>query len=391
MPLPTSERAVPAGAPPKPSEDPISAFHRRVAAMCRDRLREALDPATHLFARQLRDRRWDRTLGSEDLTSTAICLVGLHRAGVDPRAVGLDPRRTLAAMSDAWWARGYPGALGLVVWANAVWDGAGVDRLLRTLGTSLGRTGAATATLTTMEAAWLVSGLVHEWRRARRPSTRIALDTALGELLARHDPTTHLFRHASEAASLKHRVRRFVANFADQIYAVQATAFAAACGARADALGASQACAARLASLQGDLGQWWWHYDPRDGKVAQTFPVYSVHQHAMAPMAFTALATAGGPDHRAAVERGYRWITRNETRAPLLDEEAGTIWRSLERDEGGVPRLARHARSVVGWKASPAASAPRLRVNHETRPYEWGWCLYAGALAAGGERGEHAA
>jgi hypothetical protein len=360
--------------------------------MCRERLREALDPETHLFDRQLRDRRWEPTRASEDLTSTAICLVGLHRAGVDPRAVGLEPARTLAALRDVWWARSYPGALGLLVWANAVWDGPGIDRLLRTLGTSLGRSGVATATLTTMETAWLVSGLAHEWRRSRRAATRIALDAALAELLARHDPATHLFRHASAAASLRHRVRRFVANFADQIYAVQATAFAAACGVRADALAASQAGAARLASLQGPLGQWWWHYDPRDGRVAQTFPVYSVHQHAMAPMALAALAAAGGPDHRAAAELGYRWIVRNETRAPLLDEEAGTIWRSLERDEGGVPRLARHARIVVGWKGGGGAAAPpRLRVNHETRPYEWGWCLYAGAIAAGADRRGHLA
>jgi hypothetical protein len=382
--------AAPSAHHPGPGADTAVAFHRRVEAMCLERLREALDPRTSLFERQLRDRRWERTWGSEDLTSTAICLVGLHRAGIDPRAVGLDPSRTLAALCDAWWARSYPGALGLVIWANAVWDGAGVDRLLRMLGTSLGRTGVATATLTTMETAWLVSGLVHEWRRARRPATRMALDAALAELLARRDPATDLFRHASEAASLKHRVRRFVANFADQIYAVQATAFAAM-GGRSDCLAASQACAARLASLQGELGQWWWHYDPRDGRVAQTFPVYSVHQHAMAPMAFMALASAGGTDHRAAVELGYRWISRNETGAPLFDEEAGTIWRSLERDEGGVPRLARHARSVVGWKARAPAAAPRLRVNHETRPYEWGWCLYAGAVAGGGARGEHAA
>jgi hypothetical protein len=389
---PPSPEAAPApGAPLARAPDPILLFPRRVEATCLDRLRDALDPATGLFARQLRNRRWERTRGSEDLTSTAICLVGLHRAGVDPRAVGLDPSRTLAALCDAWWGRSDPGALGLVVWANAVWDGAGVDGLLRALGTSLGRTGAATAALTTMETAWLVSGLLHEWRRARRPATRIALDAALAELLARRDPATHLFRHASDAASLKHRVRRFVANFADQIYAVQATAFAAASLARADALAASQACAARLASLQGDLGQWWWHYDPRDGRVVQTFPVYSVHQHAMAPMALLALAAAGGTDHRAAVERSYRWISWNETGEPLLDEEAGTIWRSVERDEGGVPRLARHARSVVGWKAPVPATAPRLRVNHETRPYEWGWCLYAGAIAAGAERREHAA
>ena len=39
------------------------------------------------------------------------------------------------------------------------------------------------------------------------------------------------------------------------------------------------------ASCRVPHGQWWWHYDVRDGSVVERYPVYSVHQHAMAPMA----------------------------------------------------------------------------------------------------------
>ena len=373
-----------------PTVDPALSFHRRVETMCLDRLREALNPTTHLFDRQLRHGQWERTRGTEDLTSTAICLIGLHLAAVEPRRVALEPHRSLAALVEIWRERSYPGALGLLVWANAVWDGLPLDRLLDAVGVSPGVVGAAGEPLTTMETAWLVSGLAHEWRRSGHPWTRVALEAATNELLARQDPGTRLFQHASEKAPIAHRVRRFVANFADQIYAVQAAAFAAPCG-RAEALAAASACADRLVALQGRLGQWWWHYDPRRGRVAQPFPVYSVHQYAMAPMALMALAAAGGMDHRAARDRGYRWIEANEVRASLVDERAGTIWRCVDRREPGVTRIVRNAVCIVGRKGWEDGSTPRLAVNLETRPYEWGWCLLTGAIAAGASPRGHAA
>jgi hypothetical protein len=358
--------------------------------MCVGRLREALDPDTQLFDRQLRHGLWDRTRGTEDLTGTAICLVGIHRAGVDPEALGLVPAHALAALVELWRERRYPGALGLLLWANAVWDASPLPRLLEALEVSPGSIGETGGPLTTMEAAWLVSGLTHEWRRSGHPWTRVALESALAGLLARQHPETHLFAHASDAAPLQHRLRRHVANFADQIYAVQAAALAAP-HAHPEALAASSACAERLVSLQGELGQWFWHYDPRTGEVVQPFPVYSVHQHAMAPMAFLALAGAGGPDHRRARDRSYAWLDSNETGTSLVDDAAGTIWRGLERREPSVARVARHACSVAGLRSSPEGTGPRLAVSRETRPYEWAWCLFAGAMSASADPGGHAA
>jgi hypothetical protein len=242
-----------------------------------------------------------------------------------------------------------------------------------------------------METAWLVSGLVHECRRSGNDIATAALEFALADLLSRINKDTGLFCHVSDAAPVTRRIRKWVANFADQIYSVQATALAAIASANKAALAASDTCATRLVQLQGELGQWWWHYDPRNGNVAQAFPVYSVHQNGMAPMALMTLAAAGGRDHRARVELSHAWIDCNELGIPLLDREVGTIWRDIEiLQEGRTARIVRHARSVLGWKlADGGANMKNLKVNYETRPYEWGWCLFAGAIAAGTARGEH--
>ena len=70
--------------------------------------------------------------------------------------------------------------------------------------------------------------------------------------------------------------------------------------------------------------------------MAQGFPVYSVHQHAMAPMALMTLAAAGGTDHRSPVKLSHEWIDKNEMHRSMLDHQAGTIWRDISPDSSRV-------------------------------------------------------
>ncbi len=103
---------------------------------------------------------------------------------------------------------------------------------------------------------------------------------------------------------------------------------------REQVMAAAETTARRLVDLQGTDGQWWWHYDTRDGQVVEGYPVYSVHQHAMAPMALLDLLDAGGVDYRAALAKGLRWIdNRPETKQPMVSEADGTIWRKVGRSE----------------------------------------------------------
>ena len=45
----------------------------------------------------------------------------------------------------------------------------------------------------------------------------------------------------------------------------------------------------------------------RTGTVLEEYPVYAIHQDAMAPMALFALSRAGGPQHELTVTRGMEW------------------------------------------------------------------------------------
>ena len=355
-------------------------------AICATGLRLAFSPAEQVFDRQLRDGSWAMTGAEETVSGSLICLIAVDRAEVE--VPGLQPRAALDGLLGRLAERGQLGALGLAIWAAAVLDGPPPAEILAAAGA--GDDSAQLATrLTTMELAWLVSGLLHDQHRrpSSEPQAGRRLRAALDELAARRAPSG-LMRHAGRGARLAARLRGDVANFADQVYAIQAYALAAAAGlaeGRPRALALAEAVAVR----QGPLGQWWWHYGAERGTIASRYPVYAVHQHGMAPMAFGALAAVTGDERWVEIaRRGRRWLTDNELAATLVDESVPTIWRSIERREPRPRRWLRRAAYVLG-SATDGDEQPALVLNRETRPYEWAWQLYASAQAGARPRRAH--
>ena len=196
--------------------------------------------------------------------------------------------------------------------------------------------------------------------------------------LLRRQARSGLFLHCERDAPAWTRLRRHVATFADQIYAIQALAFMALSEPQQAARDAARRCAAALADRQGDRGQWWWHYNPERGSVSRHYPVYSVHQYGMAPMALMALGRAGCSDHIGRAWSGLRWLDDNELGTPMLDTEARTVWRDIELAEPKHRKLLRDGAEIAGL-AGDDFMRPPLRINFETRPYEWAWCVMAGA------------
>ena len=364
--------------------DTASGQYRDLWPLCLTGLKQAMNPVTRLYDRQIRNARWEATLGSENFTSTCICLIGIDRASIEPGLLSLDRHATLAAatrLATGRDGRGYLRSAGLLIWANALLDAESYPDLVAKI--DLPETEAHLTTLTTMQLSWLLSGLVHE--HVRQPNGRVtnfAL-AAAGALRDRFVSQASLMLHAGPGAPIADRVRRYVPNFADQIYAVQALAFFAMVFDDAPARACAAHLAAKLIALQGPLGQWWWHYDVKTGTVAEKFAVYAVHQYGMAPMALMALRAAGGPDYSAAIALSQRWIERNELNVSLVDPVASTVWRDIELAESRVHGWTRKAAVLLPGERPASADTPDLTINRETRPYEWAWCLYAGAIESG--------
>jgi hypothetical protein len=174
-----------------------------------------------------------------------------------------------------------------------------------------------------------------------------------------------------------------VGSFADQVYPIQALARLHGSAADPEALAVANAVAKVICDAQGPAGQWWWHYDSRTGAVVEGYPVYTVHQHAMAPMALLDLAGAGGDAHLAEICRGLRWLAAppEATAAQLVLEDPPITWRKIARAD--------HRKLVRGVRAASTRLHPRSRVavldrmyppgavDYECRPYELGWLLLA--------------
>ncbi len=78
--------------------------------------------------------------------------------------------------------------------------------------------------------------------------------------------------------------------------------------------------------------------------------------------------------------QGLAWLHANELGIDLVEPATGIAWRSVERDEAPIRRRLRHARMLLARPEGEEGTPPRLRLNREIRPYEWGWRLYATAI-----------
>ena len=231
-----------------------------------------------------------------------------------------------------------------------------------------------------VELAWTLSALsALSSPQALRLRERVA-----SRLMSAFSFSSKLFPHIVGGPS---GVRAHVSCFADIIYPIQALSRYAAATRHQMALDVASACAAHLCSLQGEAGQWWWHYDFRTGRVLERYPVYAIHQDAMGPMGLRTLREAGGLDCSAAINLGMRWLTSSPELAggSLVDDDRDLIWRKVARRE---PRkLVRALQSGLSRAHSslrvPAVDVlfPPGEIDYEDRPYHLGWLLYAWSAA----------
>lgn len=352
--------------------NPCESLVTRLRALSLRALARMYDPAERLFV--FRVRRTPDGVRREGLSSryTAITLIGL--AGESPADVasilGGHTREEVAKGLVARAASSTNlGDVALTLWAAkalGVPREAALARLLEL--------GPAERPYPTVEVAWSLSALsLDPEAPAGNLRDRLAarLRTAAGP--------AGTFPHVLGAGGL----RSHVSCFADMVYPIQALSFHAVRTGDAAAKQAAKQGADLICALQGRAGQWWWHYDHRTGRVIEGYPVYAVHQDAMAPMALFAAGEATGTSYDAAVRLGLDWLLHSPELdgGSLIDEKADLVWRKVARREPG--KLTRSAQALVSrldprWRL-PGTDLlfPPVVIDDEDRPYHLGWLLFA--------------
>lgn len=304
---------------------------------------------------------------------SAMTLLGLHRleqsGGTSPINVKTLVERLL---SDTDWADNL-GDVGVILWlaAQVAPDRLGELERRWELPAALTRFSDAREAIT-MHLAWFLTGLSYDALASGASERLRGVARQAYELLVANQGKFGYFSHQMSRGSLKGALRGHIGSFADQVYPIYAmTQFFRAFGDDA-ALRRARECASAICDAQGPLGQWWWHYDAGSGRVFEEYPVFSVHQHGMAPMTLFACGKASGTNFDPWIHKGMDWIDRrNELSVSMEDGSANVIWRCI-----GQNKLERFASIFRGAPRKGENPRPGLSVLHECRPYELGWLLY---------------
>jgi hypothetical protein len=351
------------------------------------------DPRSGLFVHKTVLARGDYDNRGSNAFYSAIALAGILEQQITPADRLVPLGEALDALYAALASSRHPAPLGVGVWASSLAGDPRGEQLTNLLCGALESTG-----WSSMELGLGLSGLVAAfgaYPSARDRCARLARSTAAA-LLERFSPRADLFR-GSRRTSARNATRPYLTSFASQVYPLHGLAqFTRAIGQHPPQ--ELSHVAGKLLDLQGPLGQWWWFYSTRSGRVLEGYPVYSVHQDGMAFMALAPLRELGVRVAPEALLRGLRWVSgENELGVGLARDDPPFIARCIQRAGsdpdgfGGISRSNRlrvAARSLVPGRRDDvvAADTRTLEVLEECRPYHLGWLLYATRLMDGLER-----
>lgn len=329
---------------------------------------------------------------------TAITALGIERAERCGLPVAIDVGRLYAALDRVLPSIDNSGDLGLMLWAMARQARQSAERALDSLLgfgelTRLRRGDAFHST----ELAWVATGLAEALASdvGRPRDVRALLDGVFARLVKNQGASGLLaFSKPRARPSWRQLLGTELGFFDAQVYGIVSALRRNEVVGDPDARHFALRIGQQILRHQRSHGQWAWHYNVRTGELVDLYPVYSVHQDGMAPMALRMLEHATGTPTGDAIAKGVEWLFgHNELGANMVDPERGIVWRSIRRcpavrsilyplkvaslGRAAAPaRLRRRSGAEFDW-GTRLSTAPLLEVDHELRPYHLGWCLYA--------------
>jgi hypothetical protein len=263
-----------------------------------------------------------------------------------------------------------PADLGLLLLLLSEHDGVGGARAA-----VLGRVRdalAETSGRTMQDLAWMLWGATAAARTGSADGEWLA-ERIFGAILRDFvDPRSGMPRHSLNV------LRRHVVSFGGIVYFLRALAeYGSLTGSRTAEDLFRRGVASTIA-LQGPHGEWPWMVDTRSGVACDFYPVFTVHQDAMAMLFLFPALDRGLPDVERAITHSVAWgLGRNQLGLRMYLSEPFVAFRSMHRS-GHALRARRYVRSL---RSAPATLVEdqRLRVNRECRSYHPGWMLYAWA------------
>lgn len=308
------------------------------------------------------------------LRAGAIVLLGLLRADEvglrHPFSTGSLRTRVLGDLGGQ--AVG-PGELGLALWAESRADGGAIGEIT---GLIADRTADRFDQIPLEQLAWLVSGLTASSERTGGDQITALLDRAEAELLIRMAAGTGLMHDPY------HRIGGGLTPVAGQFHSLIALDQLVRSERSEGNRESAQRLATALLNLQREDGSWPGIVDSLRGEAAALYPVLTVTQIALVPIALRSAERLGLEGaFGQAIESSLGWVSGgNRLGFDLVHEEEARLDRGIlpRREPGPVSRgFSTAARRLRGRLPEPEPG--RLILDPDVASEDLGWLLEAWA------------
>ena len=338
------------------------------------------------------------TKEGKSLLYTLMVIIGLTKAEQKGLKPVFSPKELFNNVLSNFDIKDSLGFLGCALWAGALFQEKCIDELIEQSEKLLSKYETKKWQIPTMETAWLLCG-VCEYLLKENNHKAILLGKKLFQILENaFKESSGLFCFTTKERRknfIKKRINENLGSFASQIYPIMALSKCYQVLHDDRALKIAQFCADTICKFQGPLGQWWWIYNVKKGFVVEGYPVYSVHQDAMAFMGLLELQKSlGKPKYENYLKKGLEWMEgKNESKVRMYDEKNKIIWRAIQRQEnpsfqetgpwglGKKSYLKMQLASLLNSSIVKKIPLPdKYELLLESRPYHNGWILLAWSM-----------
>ena len=338
-------------------------------------LNEMYLPEKYLFATKKRLQHDKIIIEGESLRYSLINLIGLYKADSHGIKITLDLENILKHhINNSDKVKGI-GEIGLLLWASALISPEQTLSILPKINFhNILKQFKDSKDNYTTELSWFLIGLL------LASTFNIKFKELINDLpikvyqkLRTNYGGKGIFRHTGKK-SFKGFLGGHIGSFADQVYPIYAFSLYSQQMKNEEALLIANECAQKICEHQGEHGEWMWHYNANSGKVSGIYPIFSVHQDSMAPLALYAIQKASNTDFEKYIFKGLDWLEyENHLGINLVNRNFQSVWRSIS--PSNYHRKSKLLLNLLGLKTYKHFG--NIDVLYESWSCHFGWILYA--------------
>ncbi len=312
-------------------------------------------------------------LEGKNVRYTLINLIGLQKAQNFNRQFSYNLNNILNTQLERIDKYNGVGELGLLLWATALISPKDTFQLLTKINfhEALNNFKDSKSGFT-MELSWFLTGLLFASSFNEKFKSSIDnLPNKVYKKIRKNYGGKGIFQH-EDTNNLKGKLRANIGTFADQVYSIYALSLFSKQYQNEEALLIAKQCADKICSHQSKSGEWKWQYDSETGNVISHYPIHSIYQFALAPMALFAIQMATYKDYTKYIFKGLDWIANNNHLNNLIiDKSNNAIWNKI------TPITNSKLFSILNFlKVKSLYKNKKLKIQFESNSYEFGWILY---------------